>query len=144
MPRVTVMLAGESVMVKSALGETTVNAMVVVWVIPPPLAVMVTLAVPAAAVLLAVKVTVELPLPGAAMEAGLNDAVTPEGRPEIVSDTAELNPPPMVVVTVLLAVPPWLTLTAVGEAVSVKAGATACQTSVIGVALAAAPAWVRP
>lgn len=138
------MLAGESVIVKSAVGAVTVKAIVVVWVTPPPLAVMVTVAVPVAAVLLAVKVRVEFPPPGAAMVTGLNDAVTPEGRPATVSDTAELNPPLTLVETLLLAVPPWAMLTAVGEAVTVKSGVADCQTSVIGVALAAAPAWVRP
>lgn len=143
-PRVTVMLAGESVMVKSALGALTVKAIVVVWVMPPPLAVMVTVDVPVAAVLLAVKVRVELPLPGAAIVAGLNDAVTPEGRPETVSDTAELNPPLTLVEMELVAVPPWVRLTVAGEAARVKAGVADCQTSVIGVALAAEPACVRP
>jgi hypothetical protein len=59
--------------------------------------------VPAAATLLAAIVIVELPLPGAAIVAGLKLAVTPEGRPETDSDTEALNPPVMVVDIVLLA-----------------------------------------
>lgn len=47
--------------------------------------------------LLAVKVRVELPLPGAAIEAGLKLAVTPEGKPVAESETAELKPPLIVV-----------------------------------------------
>lgn len=50
--------------------------------------------------LLAVKVRVELPLPGAAMEAALKLAVTPVGNPETDSATAELKPPVTVVVIV--------------------------------------------
>jgi hypothetical protein len=56
-------------------------------------AVTVTFTVPAAAVLLAVNVSVELPLPGAASEAGLKLAVTPEGNPDTENETAELKPP---------------------------------------------------
>jgi hypothetical protein len=43
----------------------------------------VVLNVPVVAVLLAVNVSVELPLPGAAIDAGLKLAVTPLGRPVI-------------------------------------------------------------
>ena len=56
-----------------------------------------TFTVPAAAVLLAVNVRVELPLPGAAIEAGLKLAVTPEGNPDTDNETAELKPPVTVV-----------------------------------------------
>ena len=59
-------------------------------------------AVPVVAVLLAAKVTVELPLPGAAMEVGLKVAVTPAGNPEADNETAELKPPLTVVETVEL------------------------------------------
>lgn len=61
--------------------------------IPPPLAVTVTFVVPVVAELLAEKVRVELPLPGAPIEAGLKLAVTPAGRPDAESEIAELNPP---------------------------------------------------
>ena len=45
------------------------------------------------AVLLAVNVSVELPLPGAAIDAGLKLAVTPAGIPVAERLIAELNPP---------------------------------------------------
>ena len=63
---------------------------------------MVTFAVPVVAVLLAEKVRVEVPLPGAAMEAGLKLAVTPAGNPEADNEIAELKPPLTVVETVEL------------------------------------------
>jgi hypothetical protein len=75
--------------------------MTVVWVTLPPVALTVTFTVPAVAVLLAVNVRVELPLPGAAMEAGLKLAVTPVGNPEADRETAELKPPLTVVEIVL-------------------------------------------
>ena len=84
----------------------TVRANVVVWVTPPPVAVTVTFAVPVAAVLLAVNVRVEFPLPGAAIELGLKLAVTPEGRPETDRETAALKPLLTEVETVLLPDPP--------------------------------------
>jgi hypothetical protein len=61
-------------------------------VIPPPVADTVVLKVPVVAVLLAVKVSVELPLPGAAIVAGLKLAVTPVGNPEIERAMDELKP----------------------------------------------------
>ena len=64
------------------------------------------LEVPAVAVLLAVSVSVELPLPGAAIEAGLKLAVTPAGKPEALKEIAELKPPlPAVVIEVVPELP---------------------------------------
>jgi len=85
-------------------------------------AVTVTFAVPVVAVLLAEKVRVELPLPGAAIEAGLKAAVTPEGNPEAENDTAELNPPLTEVEIVVLPELPCTTKRLVGEAVTLKSG----------------------
>ena len=68
---------------------------------PPPVPVMVTFTVPVAAVLLAVRVRLELP--GVPTDAGLKLAVTPEGSPEADSETLELNPPSPEVETVTLA-----------------------------------------
>ena len=72
----------------------------VVWVVLPPVPVMVTVEVPRVAVEETVKVSVELPEPGAAIEAGLKEAVTPAGRPEAESAMAELKPPETAVVIV--------------------------------------------
>src|SRR5690348_17922786 len=70
------------------------------------------------AVLAALKVSVV----DAVELAGLNDAVTPLGRPEALNDTALVKPLDGVTVTVVLAPAPWLTLTLCGEAESAKSG----------------------
>ena len=73
-------LVGDAAKAKSGVAaDVIVRLMVVVWVTPPPAAVTVTVAVPVVAVLLAERVSVELPLPGAAIEVGLKLAVTPDG-----------------------------------------------------------------
>src|ERR1700710_459094 len=80
---------GEAERVKLGVGTlVTVRLTVVVWVVLPPTPVMVTVEVPRVAVEEAVKVSVELPAPGAPIEAGLKEAVTPEGRPEADSEMA--------------------------------------------------------
>jgi hypothetical protein len=83
---------------------------------------MVMVDVPVAAVDATVRVNEDVPEPGAAMDVGLNAAVTPVGKPEADKATAELNPPETVVVMVDLPVLPCATETDVGEAASVKAG----------------------
>lgn len=135
-------LAGEALTLKS--GTTTVRATVAVCVTPPPEAVTVMFVVPAVAVLLAVKVSVELPLPGAAREVELKLAVTPAGKPETDSEIAELNPPLTVVETVVLPELPWFMERLAGEALTLKSAVAFCQTSEIGVAEAALPTCVRP
>ena len=62
-----------------------------VCVTPPPVAVTVIGYEPATAVDATVKVSVDEPEPGAAMDAGLNAAVTPAGSPLAVSAIAELQ-----------------------------------------------------
>ncbi len=69
-----------------------------------------------------VKVAVDVPEPGAAIDVGLNATVTPEGSPLADNATAELKPPETVVVTVEEPLLPCTTETDVGEAASVKAG----------------------
>jgi hypothetical protein len=91
-------------------------------------AVTVTVEVPTIAVLSAVNVKVELPLPGAAMEVGLNAAVTPVGSPETDSATAELKPPLIDVERLVLLEPPCVTNTLAGDAASAKSGAAAAST----------------
>src|SRR5258708_21889366 len=97
----------------------------VLWVAPPPLAVRVTLDVPVTAVRLTVNVSVELPLPGAAIEVGLKTAVTPVGSPDAVSDRAELKPPLTAVEIVVVPELPCVTDRLAGDAVTVKLGAAA-------------------
>jgi hypothetical protein len=84
--------------------------------------------VPLIAVLPTVNVKVELPLPGAAMDAGLKLAVTPVGRPEAERETAELKPPLTVVEIVVLPELPWITERLAGDALSVKLGDAAAFT----------------
>jgi hypothetical protein len=106
---------------------------------PPPVAVTVMVEVPAVAVDAAVKVSVDEPEPGDAMDAGLNAAVTPVGRPEAERAIAELNPPETAVVMVELPVLPAATESEVGEADRVKAGVAAAVTVSETVAV-----WVMP
>jgi len=91
----------------------------------PPVAVTVTFAVPVVAVVVAENVSVELPLPGAAMDAGVKLAVTPAGRLEADKDTAELKPPLTVVEIVLLPEVPCVTDRLAGEALTAKSGVAA-------------------
>ena len=58
-------------------------------------------------------------MPGAAIEAGLKLAVTPEGRPETESEIAELKPPLTAVEMVVLPELPCVTDKLVGEALRV-------------------------
>lgn len=102
--------------------EVIVRLMVVVWVTPPPVAVTVTVALPVVAALLAERVRVELPLPGAAMELGLKLAVTPDGNPEAENETVALKPPLTLVVIVLLPELPCTIERLVGEALKLKSG----------------------
>ena len=74
------------------------------------------------------RVKVDVPEPGAAMDAGLKVAVTPAGAPDAVRAIAELNPPDTAVVMVETPLFPCATETEVGEAASVKAGLAAAVT----------------
>lgn len=128
-PCATDTLVGEALTVKLGVAVAViVSEMATVWVIPPPFALIVTFVVPVVAVLLAAKVTVELPLPGAPIDAGLKLAVTPAGRPEAESEIAELKPPLTVVEIVLEPELPCATDKLVGEALTVKAGVAAAFT----------------
>jgi len=69
-----------------------------------------------------VKVAVEVPEPGTAMDAGLKPTVTPVGWPLAVKAIAESNPPETAVVMVEVPLLPCTTETEVGEADMVKAG----------------------
>jgi hypothetical protein len=99
------------------LGLLTVSDTVVLDVRLPLVPLMVTVAVPAVAELLAVSVSVEVPLPsdGGVTELEESDAVTPEGRPDTLSDTAELKPSLLPTVMVLLPDAPCATVRLLGE-----------------------------
>jgi len=89
-----------------------------VFVKVPEVPVMVTEAVPIAAVLLAVKVKV----PALVAGFGLNDAVTPLGRPAAAKLTLPLKPFCGVTVMVLVAVTPCTIVTLLGDAEREKLG----------------------
>ena len=55
-------------------------------------------------------------------EAGLKLAVTPVGRPLALRATAPVNPPVRVMLMVLAALAPWLTVTLAGVAAREKSG----------------------
>jgi hypothetical protein len=78
----------------------TVKVRVVDCVLPPPVPVILIEYVPVLAVLATFSVKFDVPAPGAAIDAGLKLPVTPDGSPLAESETAELNPPTTVVVTV--------------------------------------------
>ena len=77
-----------------------------------------------------VMVIVELPEPGAAIEAGLKATVTPVGWPEAESATAALKPPETVVEIVTLPAVPWVIVVEVGDAAMVKSGAVTVRVTV--------------
>jgi hypothetical protein len=108
----------------NAIGVTptvpTDSMTVVLWVALPPAPVIVSAYVPVAVPDATAKVAVEVPLPGAAMVAGLKLTVTPAGWPLAVSDTELLNPFSAVVVIVDVPLLPAATLSELGVAAMVK------------------------
>jgi|SRR5580658_9815809 hypothetical protein len=109
-PSTRVSEEGETAMVKFFVPEEalTVSAMVALWVSDPDVPVIVTVAAPVVAEADAVSVRVEVTLPFAIGVTGLveNAALTPEGRPLALSVVAELNPPVLVMVMVLVPLAP--------------------------------------
>src|SRR6202047_5580944 len=101
--------------------------MVVFCTSDPEVPVTVTVLVPEGAEADAVKVKVEVALPFAGGVTGLVEkaAVTPLGSPEALSVVAELKPLRLVTVVVLVAVDPRVTLTALGDADTLKPGVPA-------------------
>ena len=89
-----------------------------VLVRPPDIPVMVTEAVPVAAVLLAASVNVLVLV----VLLGLNEAVTPLGRPDADKLTLPLKPFCGVTVMVLAPLAPWVMLRLLGDAERVKLG----------------------
>jgi hypothetical protein len=96
-------------------GAVTVRETLVVCDKLPDTPVMVTMTVPVAAVLLAVSVNVL----EVALLLGLNDALTPLGKPDAERLTLLLKPFRGVTVMVLVPAAPWRMLTLVGETDSV-------------------------
>jgi len=88
----------------------------------PEVPVIVTVAGPVAAVLLAVSVSVLVVV----AEAGLKAAVTPVGNPDAASATPPAKPFNGVTVTVLVPLAPWVTLA--GDADRLKSGTGAALT----------------
>jgi hypothetical protein len=78
--------------------------------------------VPVATVDATVNVAVEEPEPGAAIDDGLKETVTPEGCPEAERATALLKPPETVVEIVEAPDDPWTTGTETGDAEIAKSG----------------------
>jgi hypothetical protein len=103
------------------VGWTTVRAIVADCDKVPDEPVVVTVAFPKVAVLLALSVNVLVLV----VLGGLNDAVTPFGKLEADRLTLPINPFFPIMVIVLVAVPPWPTLGLVGDAVRVKLGSGA-------------------
>jgi hypothetical protein len=93
----------------------------------PEVPVMVTLTVPVVAVLLAVSVKVLLALAGF----GLNDAVTPLGKPEADRLTLPVKPFCGVTVTVLVPLAPCVTVTLLGDAERPKFGRTVTARAIV-------------
>ena len=100
----------------------TVRLTVAVCVVLPAVPVTVMVYVPAATVEATVIVIVDVPEPGAAMDAGLKPTVTPVGSPEAVRAIAELSPPETAVVIVEVPLLPCTKETEVGVAAMVKFG----------------------
>src|SRR5215472_10887068 len=114
-PCVMVKLVGDAESVKFG-GGFTVRETVVELVKLPAVPVMVTVAGPVVAVLLAVNVNVLVPV----VLLGLNEAVTPAGKPEADKLTLLLKPLSALTETVPAALAPWTTVKLLGEAESAK------------------------
>lgn len=108
-------------------------------VVEPLFALIVIVCVPARVLFVAVKVTVEVPEPGAEMVEGLKLTVTPEGWPVAVKATEALKPPDMVVLTEEVELLPGLTLTEVGEAETAKLGGALTVRLIVVVCVIPAP-----
>jgi len=114
-PCVTVKLLGEAERVKFG-GGFTVRESVVALAKLPAVPVMVTVAGPVVAEPLAVSVKVLVPV----VLPGLNDAVTPAGKPEADKLTVPLKPLSALIVMVLVPLAPWAMDKPFGEVESVK------------------------
>lgn len=114
-PCVMVRLLGEAERVKFG-GGFTVRESVVELDRFPDEPVMVTVAAPVVAVPLAVSVKVLVPV----VLMGLNEAVTPLGKPEADKLTLPLKPPCGLTVMLLVPLAPWMMVKLFGDAESAK------------------------
>jgi len=113
-PGTSVRVAGEEDSVKLG-GAATVRVIAALLESDPEVAVTVTVAAPIVAVAVALSVSVLVLV----VDAGLNDPVTPVGKPETVSATLPVNPFCGTTVIVLVPEPPCNTLRLAGDAVMV-------------------------
>jgi hypothetical protein len=95
-------VVGEGAIVTLPVDGTTVPGTVVLAVIVPEVPMMVAVNDPTVAVALAVHISGLVEVGGVVP----NVQVTPEGRPEMESDTLPVNPPTSVIVTGSVVVPP--------------------------------------
>jgi hypothetical protein len=129
--RVTARVDADGASVKPDVGFT-VSAMVVVAVTLPEVPVIVTVAAPVVAVLLAVRVSTLLPVVGLVP----NVAVTPLGNPDAARVTLPVNPPTSVTVIVSVALLPRVTARVDAERESVKLEAVVTESAMLVVAVA--------
>lgn len=130
--RSMVRLVGDADRVKLPdAAAVTVRDTVVVCVMLSPVPAMVMVYVPVVVVEATVKVTTELPEPGAAMGLVPKPTVTPVGWPLALKVMAESNPPETVVVTVEVPLLPRTTETELGEAEMEKLGDAAVPVSAL-------------
>jgi hypothetical protein len=116
LPATTVSAVADGFSVKVPVAGTTVSVMGTVAVLLPEVPVMVTVYAPAVTVLPTVSVrTVEV-----AEDVGLNEEVTPLGRPDMLNDTVPVNPGRSVTVMVSVPLVPWVTERLLDDAARVK------------------------
>jgi hypothetical protein len=118
-----------------------------VWVMPPPVPVIVMVREPRGAVRLTVTVMVDVPEPGAAIELGLKLTLIPLPPPEAVRLMAESKPPDTAVVIVDVPELRLATVIEEGDALMVKLGVaplevTVSDTVVVSVVLPEVPVTV--
>jgi hypothetical protein len=119
-PFAIVTASGEADKVKLFTRELTVRLSVVEFVNVPEVPVIFTVTAPVVAVEAAVRVSVLVLVPGF----GLNAAVIPLGRPDAASVTLPSNPFVESMLIVLVAFPPWTSVSASGSLNKAKFGAT--------------------
>jgi hypothetical protein len=127
-PRATVRVAGEAVIVKSGFGAGfTTRVTVVEWTNVLLVPVMVSVKVPD--VVAAVVVTDKLDEPEPVTDVGLNTALAPAGKPLTVKPTLPVNPPDPVTVVVYEVLPPAVTVAEAGVAEMEKSPTTGAFTT---------------